>query len=102
LFLWACGVETGMAQITKVFFASFCSQKEAFRLALWPPQGAHSVFALAFAAQYRYAGRENFRPGIPMDRLPRSREAADPSLLLTVRRFYVRTEYPQRRHHRPR
>jgi hypothetical protein len=31
LFLnWDCGVETTTAQVNKVFFATFCSQKAAF------------------------------------------------------------------------
>jgi hypothetical protein len=30
LLLLACGVETARAQIKQSFFASFCSQKEAF------------------------------------------------------------------------
>jgi hypothetical protein len=31
--IWACGVETSTAQFNTVFFASFCSQKEAFPFA---------------------------------------------------------------------
>jgi hypothetical protein len=33
LFGWACDGETSTAQSQKVFFASFCSQKEVFLLA---------------------------------------------------------------------
>jgi hypothetical protein len=36
LFGWACGGVTSTAQLKKSFFASFCSQKEAFLFAQKP------------------------------------------------------------------